>query len=124
MLLWFMQYRADTEARRNLSRDAGSARTSIQTRLDSTQDFLMLLADEQARGTLDAATFQERVSQYVIDHPELINVTWADADFIIRWTAPYEPNKQIIGLSLTLPEPKRASAHYPRAHNRRAKSGL
>lgn len=36
-------------------------------------------------------------------------MTWADADFVIRWTAPYEPNEQVIGLALTLPEPERAS---------------
>ena len=62
-----------------------------------------------SRGALDEQTFQERASRFVADHPGLINVTWADEEFVIRWTAPHEPNKQVIGLSLVLPEPERAS---------------
>jgi hypothetical protein len=63
----------------------------------------LLLAKDMAAGRLKEKSFQERVSKYVSDNPELINVTWADQDFVIRWTAPYEPNKQIIGLTLALP---------------------
>ncbi len=70
---------------------------------------MLLLAEDMSDGTLDEETFQQRASRFVTDHPGLINVTWADEEFIIRWTAPYEPNKQVVGLKLTLPEPERAS---------------
>ena len=51
----------------------------------------------------------KRPARYVADHPELINVTWVDSRYVIHDVAPLEGNRQIIGLSLNLPEPKRAS---------------
>jgi signal transduction histidine kinase/ActR/RegA family two-component response regulator len=92
-----------------LKGDAHQAVSSVAFRLDNERDYLLLLAEEMARGVLNEELFQERASRFVADHPGLINITWADEDFVIRWTAPYEPNKQVVGLKLSLPEPERAS---------------
>jgi hypothetical protein len=39
----------------------------------------------------------------------MINITWVDASFHVHDVAPLAPNRQIVGLRLDLPEPKRAS---------------
>ena len=109
MLLWTLDQSELRRLRESLSADSDNAQEAIIRQLKGNRDYLLLLGEEMAGGTLDEASFQERVSRYVSDNPELINVTWADENFVIRWTAPYEPNKQVIGLSLSLPEPKRAS---------------
>lgn len=77
--------------------------------LQGNQDYFALLAEDCAKDTLSAEEFQSRVSRYVGAHPELINVTWVDAALVIRDVAPAAPNQQIVGLRLTLPEPKRAA---------------
>lgn len=77
--------------------------------LATDRQFLQLLAEQAASGRLDSQGFQDRAAQYVADHPYLINISWADAGFVIRDTAPLEPNRQLLGLPLDLPEPKRAS---------------
>ncbi|MFA7279955.1 MAG: ATP-binding protein [Sterolibacterium sp.] len=68
-----------------------------------------MLAKDRADKFLDAAAFQERASRYVADHPEMICINWVDANYLITDVAPIAPNKQIVGLRLSLPEPKRAS---------------
>ena len=82
---------------------------SLQLTLEGNASYLALLAFERSAGKLDAALFQERAAHYVKSHPELINITWVDAEFFIRDVAPFLPNKMIVGLHLNLPEPKRAS---------------
>ncbi len=109
IVFWQMHsYDLDSH-RAHLSRTLENTAETIRRNLDADREYLLLLAEDVARGALNAETFQTRVSQYVADHPGLINVTWADAEFVIRRTAPFAPNKQVIGLKLTLPEPERAS---------------
>jgi PAS domain S-box-containing protein len=81
----------------------------IAFHLENDCKYLLLLAEEKSRGKLDEKLFRERASLYVSDHPGLINITWADENFVIQWTAPYESNKQVVGLKLVLPEPALAS---------------
>ncbi len=109
LLISQLQQRNSATQQSQLRRDTTTAQAAFERRLSANLDYFELLADEQVRGNLNADTFQARVSQYIHDHPELINVTWADAEFIIRWTAPIESNKQVLGLKLSLPEPARAS---------------
>jgi PAS domain S-box-containing protein len=108
-LLWLVHSERQRQRQTELADAAVSVGENIRLRLDGNRDYLLLLAAERARGTLGADDFQWRVSRYVTDHPELLNVTWVDADFVIRNVAPLAPNQQIIGLALTLPEPERAS---------------
>ena len=82
---------------------------TINNDVQSALSYLFLLADAQTEGRLNKETFEERSAAFIDNHPELGNITWADDNFIIRWTAPFEANKQVIGLKLDLPEPKRAS---------------
>ena len=82
---------------------------SLQLTLEGNASYLEMLAFERASGKLSGPLFQERAAQYVQAHPELINITWVDADFFITDVAPLAPNRQIVGLKLNLPEPKKAS---------------
>lgn len=106
MLLGIIQFRTLNEQRVSLARDTQNAQRSLLVRLDSNADFLGLLAEMQADGALDVATFEERVSPYVVDHPEILYVTWADATSVVRWISPFEPNKNLIGLPISMPAPK------------------
>lgn len=108
LLLGIIQYRALSEQRASLVRDTQNAQRSLLARLDSNADFLTLLAEMQAEGTLDVATFQERVSPYVVDHPEILHIAWADNASVIRWISPFESNRNLVGLRLSLPAPKEA----------------
>ena len=83
--------------------------SSIENRLRPDRDFVALLASEWRRGKLDSKTFRARGARYIEDNPGLNNLVWASADFVINDVTPFEDNKQIIGLELALPEPKRAS---------------
>ena len=108
-LYWFVQRSDDNSQRLNLNNAAATIEHDIQRRLDAHKEYFQLLATQISQGQLSAKSYQQRVSQYVYDHPGLVNVTWADDEFVIRDTAPYEENKQVVGLKLLLPEPERAS---------------
>lgn len=90
----------------------------IQQRLSANLDYMRLLSASRQQGSLTKAEFQEKVSLYVKEHPELINITWINSAFYIEDAAPIQGNEQIIGLKIDLDEPKRASrlakeTHYP-----------
>ncbi len=109
VLLWLVHSQSVERSQSELLENSNQCLESISLHMDGSREYLLLLTEDMGQGKLDEKTFQKRASQYVADHPELINIVWADDGFVIRWTAPYEPNKQIIGLKLTLPEPERAS---------------
>ena len=101
-----------SEDRKNakaLKRDAKALQEQIQTHSNEHLVFFQLLAKEIAVGSLDKESFQKKASLYVSDNPELIHANWVDADYVIRWIAPYEPGKRAVGLKLALPEPMRTS---------------
>jgi signal transduction histidine kinase len=108
-VLWLIEGNAFRIKRNELANDAESVSESIRLRLKGNQDYLLMLAKERGDGTIDAAAFQERAARYVADHPEMINITWVDAEYLIRDVAPLAPNRQIVGLRLNLAEPKRVS---------------
>jgi len=93
----------------NFTQLLSTLNSDIEAKLNTDREYLKLIAEELAQENLDPDSYQVRVSSYVNDHPGLINVTWADNEFVIRHTAPLEGNSQVIGLQLLLPEPKRAS---------------
>jgi len=94
---------------REVGLDARLVSESARLHLATNRDYLVMLADERAAGSLDAASFQERAAGFVADHPELICVNWVEADFVITDIAPRAGNEHIIGLPLDLSEPHRAS---------------
>ncbi|HEY3399388.1 MAG TPA: PAS domain S-box protein [Geothrix sp.] len=104
-----MQAEASHRATQELAAQVDSAKSRLQLRMRGNEDYLLLLAEEWAQGALDAKTFQDRVARYVNAHPELINITWVDAGHSIRDVAPRALNEGILGLKLSLPEPKRAA---------------
>ncbi|MBK5276081.1 MAG: CHASE domain-containing protein [Desulfuromonadales bacterium] len=108
-VLWLIEGNAYKIKRNEIANDAESVGESIRLRLKGNQDYLLMLAKERGDGAIDAASFQERASRYVADHPEMINITWVDAAYLIRDVAPLAPNSQIVGLRLNLAEPKRVS---------------
>ena len=108
-LLWFVYGSSLETSLTALGNDIQVVENNVRLRLDGNRDYLQLLAGDFATGAVNEELFQERVSLYVADHPELINVTWAGPNDVIRSVAPIEGNRQIVGLTLSLPEPKRAA---------------
>ena len=107
--LWLVEENTHELKRKEIVASAESAGASILLRLKGNQDYLLLLAKEWGNGVMDARMFQELASRYVLDHPELTNIMWVDARFIVHDVAPLTSNKQIRRLLLDLPEPNRAS---------------
>lgn len=108
-IIWLIQINIHTTKLNQLAGKAESTAESMRLRLKGSKDYLHLLASECSNGSLNTQLFQERASRYVANHPELINITWVDTNFVIRDVAPLASNKQILGLRLELPEPRRAS---------------
>ncbi|MFA6174566.1 MAG: GAF domain-containing protein [Kiritimatiellales bacterium] len=109
MFLWLIRENTFRVQRKELVSGTEAACAGIRQRLSGDRDYLIMIAKDRGDRLMDTKSFQERASRYVADHPEMINITWVDAEFIIRDVAPFSSNKQIIGLRLELPEPKRAS---------------
>ncbi|WP_175577540.1 bifunctional diguanylate cyclase/phosphodiesterase [Photobacterium proteolyticum] len=112
----FLKGSDDMVQKYQLTRSIGQITNNLERKLDADREYLLLIAQELAQGSLDVSSFQARVSRYVNDHSGLINVTWADSDFVIRHTAPLEGNQQVLGLKLSLPEPERASRLAYKSH--------
>ena len=87
-LLWFMQNRALRRDHNDLVASAATAATNIQQRLTASRDYLEMLAEDMARGAVEADLFQRRLSQYIADHPELVNVFYVEENMTIRRRAP------------------------------------
>ena len=81
----------------------------IELKLEGNIDFLNLLAIELTEGNLSESAFQNKIKNYLKNHPEFINITWVDSNFTIKSVCPLEGNSHIIGLNIELPIPKRAS---------------
>ena len=90
----------------NLSKDLSA---KIELKLKGNLDYLNLLAKERANGYLSEDTFQTKIKDYLVYHPEFINITWIDSNYVIKTVAPLKENSNIIGLHIELPEPKQAS---------------
>jgi PAS domain S-box-containing protein len=108
-VLWLIQRYIDTSKLNQVINNVESTAESIRLRLNGNRNYLLMLASDRADGVLNSQSFQERASKYVADHPEMICINWVDATYTITDVAPISPNKQIVGLHLKLPEPKRAS---------------
>jgi|GEM_PF-536774 len=94
-----------------------SARQAMGFRLVGIQQYLMLLADERARDRLAPGAFRDAASRYVDLRPELIWITWVEADLSVAHVAPEEPHRSLIGLHLNLPD-QIAAAEAARASGR------
>lgn len=73
-----------------LNRTAKGAHDRIKLHLDGNRDYLRLMADDIVRGAVDEPLFVERGTRYIADHGELLTITFADADSVVRWVAPAE----------------------------------
>ncbi|WP_224981573.1 hybrid sensor histidine kinase/response regulator [Geomonas agri] len=110
LIVWFTEGNNLKAKQNDLASRAKTFSGSLQITMEGDASYLGLLALDRASGKLTSQLFRERAGQYVQAHPQLINITWVDADFTITDVAPLAPNRQIVGLHLNLPEPKRASA--------------
>jgi sensor domain CHASE-containing protein len=108
-VIWLSHANREKAQRQEFAAKVQSVGEGVRLRLKGNADYLQLLAQERSEGELTPEAFQQRASQYVRYHPELLNITWVDARFVIREVAPLASNRQILGLRLNLPEPKRVS---------------
>ncbi|MFA6033557.1 MAG: GAF domain-containing protein, partial [Myxococcota bacterium] len=109
IFLWFLRENTHNAQKKVLVANAELVGENMRMRLGGDRDYLLMIAKERGDGFMDAGSFQERASHYVRDHPGMICINWVDADYLIIDVAPIAPNRQIVGLRLNLPEPKRAS---------------
>jgi PAS domain S-box-containing protein len=108
VFLYFLQLRNAAENLRALEADAEAARSAVRARLDADRAFVLTLAEDLSRETLDEVSFQERVSRYALDHPELVHVRWLTPDLKVHRQAPSAPSGRIVGSPVTSGESRRA----------------
>jgi two-component system, cell cycle sensor histidine kinase and response regulator CckA len=109
LILSLTHQNSEKEKQHELQLKTESLAEKLRLRLKGNLDYLQVLATERSSGKLTPELFRERASQYVSYHQELINITWVDSRFFITDAAPLARNREILGLQLNLPEPKRAS---------------
>ena len=109
VIIGLSYYSANNANRAKLLDKTEIIRTDIRNRLKGSLDYILLLNLARVSNSLTSEEFQFKASTYVNAHPELINITWIDAQFVIRDAAPLKGNEQIIGLKVDLKEPYRAS---------------
>ncbi len=97
------------ETRRTLAHQATMVQTRLSHILNRHADFGRLLAIQRGDGKLSPAGFREKGRAYAQVAPELLNLTWVDAGYVIRDVTPRQGNDQILGLGVELTEPRRAS---------------
>ncbi|RYV02028.1 hypothetical protein SOPP22_10645 [Shewanella sp. OPT22] len=106
---YFIQTQNKQQDSQELTSNLEVVVNEIGSQINANRDYLEILAEELGSGTLSINSFEQKAARYVKDHPGIINITFADESFTIRNTAPYDQNKQVIGLKLSLAEPERAS---------------
>jgi PAS domain S-box-containing protein len=109
ILIYTIYHKANVEQGTDLKIQTERVIKNIEIRLNGNLDFINLIAKERTDGTITEQTFQSHVKHYLDDHPEFINITWVDSNFVINTVCPLAGNAHIIGLHIELPEPKRAS---------------
>lgn len=100
-LLWILHNHETEQQHHMLRRDMQWAEQTIQLHLQVNQETLLLLANDLALGTLDAASFQIRTSQHIANNPELVAIFWVDEHEQIHWSAPFESNVRLPGEPLS-----------------------
>lgn len=109
IFLYIINFNTKVEQSKDIRFFAERVARNIELRLKGNLDFINLLAMERADGNITENTFQEHIEHYLKDHPEFINITWIDSNFVIKTVSPLKGNSHIIGLRIELPEPKKAS---------------
>jgi len=110
IVFYYYMHRTDLNTQQqNLNNTMAAVTDGLQRRLTAHHDYLELIAEQIAFQQLSSPEFQQRVSHYVADHAGLSKVIWTNSEFTIIDTAPYQINKQVVGLTLSLAEPKRVS---------------
>jgi len=106
-LLWLIRSRMLTADRADLAGNAATAQESIHQRLNASRDYLIMLAEDMARGAVTAELLQRRLPKYMADHPELVSVVYVAADGIAQWSAPPDWGSNVLGSPLACPQSKR-----------------
>ena len=109
LILYRIYDNSRIEQTRNVKSFSENAARRIEFKLNGNLDYLNLLVKERAEGLLTVENFNSKIDDYLNVHPEFINITWVDSTFVIKNVAPIADNSLIIGLSIELPEPKKAS---------------
>ena len=109
LLLLKIHNSSRVEQQRNVEDFSKNVARRVEFKLNGNLDYLNLLAKERAEGILKTESFNSKLEDYLLAHPEFINITWVDSLFVIENVAPIKGNSFIIGLLVDLPEPKKAS---------------
>jgi signal transduction histidine kinase len=97
-LLWLMQARSMERERADLLAGAATAQESIHQRLVASRDYLVLLAEDMARGAVDEGLFLSRLGDYMRAHLALVSVIYVNADGLTQWAVPSDEEGKVVGL--------------------------
>ena len=113
-LLWLIQTRTFQTDQADLSGSIRTAQESVHLRLHATRDYLVMLAEDMARGAVTEELFVRRVGHYMGEHPELVSAVYVDAGGTARWAAPKHSEGKVVGLALACPRSLHGCKHARR----------
>ncbi|NIR33654.1 MAG: PAS domain S-box protein, partial [Desulfuromonadales bacterium] len=108
-LLYLVGSRQLEEKREDLSVTLTNIQLKLQNRLNANREFLKLLGAQMVKEGVDMKEVRSRAGSFVLRHDELVAIRWADADLIIRWSAPPIVYRGLLDLQVRLPAPQRAA---------------
>ncbi|MBA4742706.1 MAG: PAS domain S-box protein [Azoarcus sp.] len=87
-IVWMLQQR-ETEAQRDMIvRDVQWAEKTIRLHKQGAENFLQQVVSDLVAGTLDAVSFDQRVTQHIASQGQMVEVVWVGEDAHVRWAAP------------------------------------
>lgn len=100
-IVWVLQRQEVDVERNSMTRDMHWAEQTMRMHMDSSQEFLLLLARDLGDGSLTRGAFQVRSTQFIANNPELVNILWVGPRGEVHWTAPYDTTDWLPGQSLS-----------------------
>jgi PAS domain S-box-containing protein len=99
-MVWVLQRQEVDVERNSMTRDMHWAEQTMRMRMESNQEFLLLLARDLGDSALTRGAFQVRSTQFIANNPELVNILWVGPHGEVRWTAPFDTTDWLRGQSL------------------------
>ena len=97
---WYLRNEEFDRERESVKRDTEVVQQQIRLRLIENQEQLVRIAREVATRTIDQGQFLEQANTFVQTHPEIISLSWSQADRSIKASqlSPTLPMESIRGL--------------------------
>ncbi|MBI1336226.1 MAG: hypothetical protein GC164_04610 [Phycisphaera sp.] len=104
LLIWRLQVHHRNQKQVELERALQTARDTISARLETDEEFLKLLAEQAAKGTLTESEFHSLASGYIAKRPRITAVFFVRGGRGLVWIVPEEYRDEASELSQSVPE--------------------